>query len=494
MMIMKSVAFTAMAATAMAAVASAAPAQTYVESMNIPDRPVSGVEAQLEDSSAFVVVGVLDSGINPYHARFQRREAIPDDILGQIGVTKFCNLTFSTAETVGIQAALDEDADACWNKINPGDLVHYYGTSVVTYFPPGGDTGGTISFDENGHGTATAAAVLNGDNEAIILSVEDFLPVSAYEFLARHPAIDIMTESFGYIANLPIANIPGVDDLPPLNREGVVSGKLQFGACGNEGSRDCVKSEAGGPPWSIGVSGSSNQFQGKYYGSSAEIPDFVSDFEQTLPTVYTHNEYRNWGGTSFSCPLAAGVAAAAVHLAREAACDYNRVGPKDGYLVVDEEGNGLLANNHFRDTLELAAEFYDATEWNPAGAGNVYPALPVVPLTEPLFIGWGETYPDQLPGIVGHLTGMSTLPSRGLPAEQSMAALDEYKNGYWATVDGPVPPKPAGDLTKMQSCIPVTAFFSASDDDATSAASTAFVRSGAAMIVAVVAGVLAVFM
>jgi hypothetical protein len=93
--------------------------------------------------------------------------------------------------------------------------------------------------------------------------------------------------------------------------EGVVSrGKLHFSSAGNGPGVSALRAGAG-PWWSIGISGIE---EGSSEGDtllSGNLPDFVSDFDQTLPYCTTcESGLDGAAGTSFSTPRSAGLTSA----------------------------------------------------------------------------------------------------------------------------------------------------------------------------------------
>ena len=378
----------------------------------------SGTEVTLpsDPDRPRVVVADIDSGINPYHDfYYQRPSSVTQEVVKELGV-KPGNVVRLT-RTGDFAADLAADA-GFWSSVKRGELYHFAGTNIIAasvaltepYLKP------TTAKDP--HGVGTSSAVLTANPDAIILFVEANDALGSAESHAaafQNPAVDIVTTSYGVSVALGLVPLPEYRAFEH-SYEGVVGrGKLHFSSGGNGPGVTALRAGAG-PWWSIGISGIE---EGSSEGDtllSGNLPDFVSDFTQTLPYCMTcESGTASVGGTSFSTPRSAGVASAVLLEVRRSLSHKGGIRSVGGtpFLATNvPKGKGAAAqcatkricasvsNWQLRRALEQAAWIPETAAYNPAQATGGGIGLPVAPVAPWLQTAWGDLTMAEAKGVV----------------------------------------------------------------------------------------------
>lgn len=362
-----------------------------------------------------MVVADIDTGINPYHAFYNAGSSIypagsppasvTPELLAELGVDAAHQLTLTRTGDFAADFAADK---AIWDGIKKGELYWFKGTNILAVTLRETNDGGIpiLPDDEDDtHGVGTSSSVLTGNPEAVILFVEpDALGSDAsHAYAFEHPAVDIVTTSYG--ASIPLVGIP----LPeassfPKTFQGVVElGKLHFSSAGNGPGLSPLRAGAG-PWWSIGVSGFEEDSSNGRTLLSGLFPDFISDFTQNLPYCMACESGTNefTAGTSFSTPLAAGIASRVLLEARRALGSAGGIQVRpDGksQMAVAADGR-TLSNWQLRRALEEAAYIPQITDYDPIEGVFDVAGLPINPVAPWLQIGWGVLSINPDKGVV----------------------------------------------------------------------------------------------
>jgi hypothetical protein len=408
-------------------------------------------EVSAEDKPR-VVVAVIDSGINPYHQFYHEGSpiypagsppnAVTLPLLAEFGLDTrpecWIELTRSEptfAANFAADAALWEQAAAC-------EMVWFVGTNILAKsFVPGsrpylpdneGDT----------HGVGTSAAVLVANPDAVVLFIEGTND-AAGQFAMTHPAVDMVSTSYGPLASIPIPFNLGHSFNGTYNH-----GKLHFGSCDNSPSTGMQDSTCG-PWWSVGISGfeetqDNEPFEASHgrQTSSGTFPDFIADFTQTLP--YCANCMDGYedgvGGTSFATPRSAGTASKILLEARRTLNYRGGIFRGQGRpLMAAGVINGLpvtFTNWELRRALEEAAWVPGIADYDPEAAvfetldpylNFIIPLVPGVsaPVNDAapwLQVGWGVLSPIHGNVIDQALAYLGIEP---LPEGQSLREKDQ---------------------------------------------------------------------
>lgn len=401
-------------------------------------------------SRPHVVVADLDSAFNPYHSFFYETQSrllkspiypqgsppssVTPEVLAAFGVDEDHILEVTRTGKFAQDIKADE---ALWSRVKPREIYWFRGTNVlaVSYATDALPPLKPIA-DKNEHGTGTSASVLFSNPDAIILFVEAWDTLGnreSHDFAFKHPLVDILTTSYG--KGLPFQPIGTGLFHPELSAffasfTGVVRmGKLHFSSGGN--SPGFTPGRAGaGPWWSIGVSGVEEEDGSESRTATAGlIPDFVSDFTQSLPyCLNCESGLSSVGGTSFSTPRSAGLASKVLLETRRA------LGHTDG--IVDAGGKPAMAagagravsNWDIRRALEEAAHVPKAADAPAAGI----PINDQAPWTE---IGWGDLSADPAKGVVAEALAALGFGARQRSKDAGFCDFQtkviEYRKAYW---------------------------------------------------------------
>ena len=383
-----------------------------------------------------VVVSVIDSGINPYHAFFNAggevyADAAPSAVTPEVREAFGIDAAHTLRLTRTGDFAADFAADAAqWAAVQPGEVYWFEGTNVLAVsYDPG--TRIILPDDEDDtHGVGTSAAVLRANPEAVVLFVEGITDESE-AFAFNHPAVDIVSTSYGAIGSLPLPS--------HINNSyvGVVeNGKAHVGAADNSPST-AVQDGTAGPWWSIGVAGFEEGTSEGRQVLSGSLPDFVGDFTQTLPyCAACEDGQRSVGGTSFATPRTAGTLSRIVLEARRDADHLGGVRDVDGTPALVVRDGEAVTTWDVRRALEEAAYVPTVSEYDPVEGAFDTLGLPVPPAAPYALVGWGAVTPDPEHGVIAealaHL-GVGGTPTRTKDAQTCtfMTSLVTARHAYW---------------------------------------------------------------
>jgi len=381
-----------------------------------------------------VVVAVIDSAVNPYHEAYHaggtlykgtKPSSVTPAVLDEFGIDK--DHIISLTRTGNFFADFAKDK-AKFDAIEAGEPYWFKGTNVIGIsFEPAGQRLRPDG-NESAHGVGTTSAVLAANPEAIVVSV-DGISTDSEEWAFTHPAVDIVTTSYG-----PITSVPTLNHLS-FSYTGVVeNGKAHFGAAANDPTLAALD-ETGGPWWSIGVAGfEEGSADGKQL-SSGTAPDFVGDFTQDLPYCRNCEEgTESVSGTSFATPRSAGTFSRILLVARRAAGHLGGIRPGKKPVMVD--GKKDLTVWHLRRALEEAAYYPKTAEYSPGTGGFDPAAVPTVDQAPWATTGWGLISPEpDLQVIVETLAqiGIGGKPRRSKDQATCdyMTAQMQARHAYW---------------------------------------------------------------
>ncbi len=353
--------------TALAGCASVDEAPTLTE-----DQPATG------GFEPHVLVGVPDSGINPYHMMYYREartehpctyiEAFPCDIPA-------LNLSVGPM-ALDWQQRFDADADT-WANVTDGQW--YWIPQTVFVAASGFGCDGICILDDNGmHGTGTTSSVVSENPDVLIAFKEGSSDITP--MLEAGLPVDIFSVSWGYIAPVPV-NVEGVLD----NR----LSPLYFKASGND-PRPGHSDAWTGSPYVISVGGAYSADQSEEL-MAAKQSDIVSFYcRETAQTKSVDEMRASYCGTSFATPTAAGAASKVVLALRQTS----------GYTGALQDGMvdpilGITVQM-FRDAINRTAS-YDPEPTQPhTGEPTSVPLNPAAPWAQ-----WGWGFYD---GLVANAT------------------------------------------------------------------------------------------
>lgn len=397
------------------------------------------------------VVAVIDSGTNPYHEAFYAGgslypgtapSAVTPAVLAALGIGggQILHLTRSG------NLANDLAADAAqWRSIVRGRPYWVSGTNLILVsYGDGSLPALRPDAGKDPHGVGTSAAVLAAAPQSVLVVVEgDNADGEAFAF--THPAIDIVSTSYGTPGSVPLLSAA-------LNQsyEGVVQrGKLHVGASDNSPALAPFDGTAG-PWWALGIAGFEDDSQGRQVVSGS-FPDFLADFTQDLPyCMDCESGLSTVAGTSFSTPRAAGVAAQLLRLVRTRLGDGGGIGNGTQGPVMARGGGREVSVWQLRRALEQAAIQPSAGDYQPGDPTS----LPVQPLLPAAQIGWGVLAPDDglYQRALAALAGDSFTAQTAAGTCEVQTAIMRLRQHYWNDVNPTSPSFMTGSASPVIAC------------------------------------------
>ena len=397
-----------------------------------PKQPTNTTPVSTTTGSSRVVVAVIDSAINPYHEAFYAGgslysgaapQAVTSAVLNEFGIAGSHILSLTRTGNFAADVAADA---AQWRKVKRGERYWVRGTNLIL-----------VSFDDSGlpllqptaekdpHGVGTSSALLAAAPQSVLVFVEGTTPDSE-AFAFTHPAVDIVSTSYGTPGSIPLASQPLTQSL-----EGVLTqGKLHVGAADNSPALATFDGTAG-PWWSVGIAGLDTDSQGRELVSGT-FPDFLAAFTQTLPyCTDCEKGLETVSGTSFATPQAAGVAASILLQTRA------QLGHSGGIVtgaqgpVMVRSGGREISVWQLRRALEQAAAQPAITDYQPSSPTSI-PILPVLPALQ---TGWGVLTPDAASGVIAHgvavLTGAQVVDTTPAGTCDLQTGFMQLRRNYW---------------------------------------------------------------
>jgi subtilisin family serine protease len=393
--------------------------------------------AQAATAAPRVVVAVIDSGINPYHVYFNAGgdpykagppSSVTSSVLTALKIDAAHRLRLT--RTGNFAADYAKDKARVWDKIKRGELYWFVGTNIIaTTFAPGTRP---ILPDDSGdtHGVGTAGAVLRANPAAIVLFVEGITDASE-TFAFNHPAVDIITTSYG-----PIGSIPLPEHINNSYVGVVKKGKLHFGAADNSPS-PAIQDGTAGPWWSIGVAGfEENSAEGKQI-LSGSLADFAADFTQNLPyCADCEKGYQSVSGTSFATPRSAGTMSKILLETRRALGHSGGIRMINGVPVMAAGNGKRITNWQLRRALEEAAYYPSTMDYIEAGGDPLETSAPVLDPAPWAQVGWGVITPASEHKVIPQTLAQLGISGKATRSKDStvctyMTAQIEARHLYW---------------------------------------------------------------
>jgi hypothetical protein len=412
---------------------------TSVAALGAP--AAAGAPARPQDRP-FSVIAVVDTGINPYHVDFRRRDltAHPSSYIeGFPATARPIRLSFG-GDALETSAQRDRRE---WGKVARNELVWFPGTNVVgaigpfDFTNPTGLGDGITSYStahpvldlESGHGTAVASVAAGGvhgpeTRDSLIVSVKG--TVDGLEWAAAQPWIDVVSISWW---NVRPRDLTAVAE---ATRAAVASGKVVCVASMNY-SLPMMWTASGGPSWNVNVGAASPETRGEHYYTG--YPNDVLGLSGVMAADAASNTGEvEVAGTSFSTPSVCGLHAKVLSQVRSRLGDSSE-GARRGWLAEGPRGEGPLEDGRLsRVELEdaLASTAVPAEPAVGGSDGNSIPAAPAAPWIRG---GYGIIDEDSAADALRVLLGRQGRPDRSFE-DAWVAAVDAVRDALW----GPPPP------------------------------------------------------
>lgn len=397
-----------------------------------PAAPVAAVAS----GDAFVVIAVVDTGVNPYHTAFRAStyprnvdadasnnvdfSAHPSSFIpGFPADAPSIPLTF-TAPNYNSAVAAD---DAVWDSLDERKLYWIPGTKIIGAYDGTGTfaaIGGTVDdftpiLDENGHGTGTASLAAGHTQAYHALCRECLLVVvegtGGFEWAISQPWIDIVSNSYGATANV---GIPTGGTLTSANDPGRIAaekGKSILFASGNGADGGFTvpvatyTSSTVGPSWFVRVGGHTSCQPGSSVNGLCEAPvyqagkpaDLTGPAGGWIPAAASDHlsAPQEFSGTSAATPIAAGYFGNTLLTLRKAMGDAETGQPATRAKAVVAQGaavTGTPFSSVAADGKVTREELWSVVFASAATPINntYYPGVPVKDQpADYLLFGWG---------------------------------------------------------------------------------------------------------
>ncbi len=360
-----------------------------------------------------VVIGIPDSGINPYHELYYRAELTehpstyiedyPADIPAlelSVGGDDYDAMFEADKE---VWEGIEEDQ---WYWIPQTAFVAVYCESSQSEDHRGDYC---ILDDGNMHGTGTTSSAITENPDALLAFKAGGSGIGP--FLDDGIPVDIFSVSWGTIAPIPV-ELFGRDDVP-----------LYVLAAGND-PRPTFSDAWAGDPRNI-VVGGAYAADDTQEVLAAHHPDVVSYFCRPTADTKTVSDLRDpYCGTSFATPTVAGALSKVIYEIRS---ESGYTGGIQGDFI-DPIANVTVAE--LREAMNLTASYDPEPRYSNTGSKLGTPAggIPLNPVAPWMQWGWGFYDGLIADATVAHLRGSDTAPGKPDDAHTWMETMGTVKN------------------------------------------------------------------
>ncbi|HVL90906.1 MAG TPA: S8 family serine peptidase [Actinomycetota bacterium] len=410
-----------------------------------------------QNTTPFVIVGIGDSGINPYHDEFSAA-SYPDPEVLRIteGFSKHPSAyipgypagTPALPVTLG-KGYLPEEDKNLWTReaIQFQKLYWIPGTKIVGAIDWTDSSGSNANadtrpiLDDDGHGTESSSVSVGnryGNCPACLLVFAEGL--QGDDYLVTQSWIDFVSMSVGSLGNVGF----GIFDAEP-SRVAAERGQTVLFAAGNgfgnafDAPMSTYTSATAGPDWHVIVGAARTDNRRPINGDAAPV-DISSWGDGTIPAACKEGTVSmcNFGGTSAATPLTAGVFGQVLREVRRAIGDTG-AGQRPGQVVA--QGVAISKSPYLRDGKLTRAELWDIVLHTAEPFGEE--GVPVPPYTHTwpgprstdfLMGGYGLATPESAEHAIDVALGRAPIPHR--PVEDTFFAYDkQVRTAMWGEWD-----------------------------------------------------------
>jgi Subtilase family len=416
---------------------------------------------------AHVVLAVVEDLFNPYHHEFAAAERQASPATWLPGYPRSAApLRLHLGEHDYARARhLD---DRTWASLRPGQLYYLPGTRIsgLVYlpspldtltashaeFPPPSDPPRPV-VDGGFHGagaTSVAAGTRYGtcpDCDIVVVASNN--PEDGLAWAAKQPWIDVISNSWGGVWGQPTQATPGHAEraadagASPGSLAAARAGKVVLFGSGNgitdlgpttHGTQHAITWDEpyAGPPWVLAVGAAKAQTGQPTDWHNIPVDVIAQGEDRPAAAADSLTGEMTFYGTSCSSPVAAGVIAEALLLARRAAGD-GHVGTGHGRLLT--RGTTALT---YRDVISAAKAVATWKPFDPATVSDdPYQAF-ATPTSQAAFAyeGYGRLDRDSIGPLAKVLSGAMPLPSRPEMSDWESLA-QQVRAGRWGAVPDP---------------------------------------------------------
>jgi hypothetical protein len=407
---------------------------------------------------AITVVGVADSGINPYHLEFSATTYPDPDVLALTGnFTRHPSEYISgyPADAPAIPISLGEgyypEKDrSVWSSLELGTLYWIPGTKIIGAYDAGDGSAvnaapdATRILDDDGHGTGSSSVSTGNRYGYCPTCLLMFVESLDESINAQYPWVDIASHSFGTVGGVPVGLALGADQATKVAAE---RGQTVLFAAGNgvgnafDVPQITYGSQNNGNDWTITVGAIRRDNNRAIVGDG--MPVEISAWgDGNLPSACRTGTVGQcaFSGTSAATPYTAGIFGTVLTRVRQAIGDPT-VGQRPGQVVAS--GTAIAGSIFLADGTLTRSELRDAVLKTafPLNQDNEPSTFPY-PLTAPyitaetnvLFEGYGAATPEGADRAVDVILGRALMPDRSFE-DQFMAASRAVKDTLYGGFD-----------------------------------------------------------
>jgi hypothetical protein len=407
---------------------------------------------------AITVIGVADSGINPYHLEFSATTYPDPDVLALTdNFTRHPSeyLPGYPADARAIPISLDEgyypEKDrSVWSSLELGTLYWVPGTKIIGAYDAGDGSAvnaapdATRILDDDGHGTGSSSVSTGNRYGYCPTCLLMFVESLDESINAQYPWVDIASHSFGTVGGVPVGLVFGADQATKAAAE---RGQTVLFAAGNgvgnafDVPQITYGSSNTGNDWTITVGAIRRDNNRAIVGDG--IPVEISAWgDGNLPSACRTGTVGQcaFGGTSAATPYTAGIFGTVLTRVRQAIGDPS-VGQRAGQVVA--QGTAIPGSIFLTDGKLTRQELRDAVlktafPLNQDNAPSTFPypltAPYLTPETNVLFEGYGAATPEGAKRAVDVILGRALMPDRSFE-DQFMAASRVVKDTLYGGYD-----------------------------------------------------------
>lgn len=386
-------------------------ASSQQEDVSIPDR----YDGTPDGPMPHVVVGVPDSGINPYHEVYHRPNLTvhPCTYIAEFS----CDV-----EALPLSVGGDDweemyaQDEALWDSVVPGEWYWIPETVFVAVSCDPGELSICILDDSNMHGTGTTSSVLSENPDALIAFREG--GSTTQPFVDAGLPVDIFSVSWGNIVP-----VPGHPDVFCANHERT---PIYVTAAGNDPRSSLVDCRKGDP--ALITVGGADPDTAEEEAMSAKQPEVVSYYCRPTADTRTATEIRDrYCGTSFSAPTVAGALSKVVLAVRQ---DSGYTGSIVGHCVDPVAG---FTSADLREAMNRTASYDTESSHSGSHTSAGVPLNPVAPWHQ---WGWGFYDGRVADATIAHVLGHWTVPEKPQEARDHMELQYELKDHLYGPLFG----------------------------------------------------------
>ncbi len=419
----------------------------------------------------FTVIAFVDSGINPYHQDFRAPDFVHHPsayVEGYPAAAEAVSLSHDLADEQGYDAARAAD-DQRLIALRNQRLYWFPGTRIIGGYTTSGCASncGTARperkiVDDGGHGTGVASVAAGrffGSNPNALIVMVEGLGDANLNWATAQPWIDIVSNSWGNIANLPLGSTTAT-------KAATARGQTVAFAAGNgatntnsstafppggavEDPCKCKTPDSNpsfttpyGASWILNV-GATSPINGQahwWHSIPVDVSSFGSKWRAAAPFGVQREENRDFGGTSCATPTTAGVLSSIIERARQVLGD-TVAGQRPGQVVATAaEGAVLPMTGPIADgkltRLEAEALVQKSAFPVPADPVKATWDYAIRPTTgtpyDHVIQGYGVVHKASKGRALRILLGEEPMPDRS-DADAVIAAGDAIRNAIWGS-------------------------------------------------------------